>query len=275
MCSNHFCSSFILTRELFPFVKMLLHLWALFPLLPIVVFSADVTSNDFTNPLVLGYLYSAFLLVVTPYALNGGRREGHSSPSIRRERRSISSMFQELGPMYTRRSYRMDSISFWALHKKLRPHLKGRIRPASSSSKKKHRNAAVNGIIPSPTRLSIALRYFAGGSSYDISLTHGVSHTEVFNSVWLVVQAVNKCSELDIKFPSDHAKQREIATGFASKSAACFEMCAGAIDGILIWIEKPSVKDCERAGCGPNKFFCEKKTRIEHAGTMRFGGNIS
>jgi hypothetical protein len=242
---------------------MLLHLWTLFLLLPIVVFSVPDDSDDFTNPLIIGYLYTALLLVMTPYLFDG-RPEGHSSTFIRRERRSISSIFRELGPLYTRRAYRMDGVSFWELHKKLRPYLKGRVRPASSSSKnpkKKHRNGAVNGIIPSPTRLSIALRYFAGGSSYDISLTHGVSHTEVFNSVWIVVEAVNKCSEFDIKFPSDHAKQREIAAGFAYKSTACFDMCAGAIDGILIWIEKPSARDCDTAGCGPQKFFCGRKKK--------------
>ncbi len=118
--SNRFCSSFILTRELFPFVKMLLHLWMLFLLLPIVVFGAPGDSNDFTNPLILGYLYTGLLLTVTPYAFHG-RPEGHSSTFIHRERRSISSMFLELGPMYTRRAYRMDGISFWALHKNLRP----------------------------------------------------------------------------------------------------------------------------------------------------------
>ena len=55
---------------------MLLHLWMLFLLLPIVVFSVD-DSNDFTNPLMLGYLYSAFLLVIAPYAFNGGRPPRH------------------------------------------------------------------------------------------------------------------------------------------------------------------------------------------------------
>jgi hypothetical protein len=34
-----------------------------------------------------------------------------------------------------------------------------------------------------------------------------------------------------------------------------FSNCAGAIDGILIWILKPSEEDAANAGCGRKKFF--------------------
>jgi hypothetical protein len=171
-------------------------------------------------------------------------------------------MFHELAPIYARRAYHMDTDSFLALHRLLCPHLKGRVRPASLQSKKKFCTGAVNGIIPSTIRLSIALRYFSGRSSYDISLTHGVSHTEVYKSVWLIVDTINTCKKLNIEFPSDHVRQREIAEGFAKKSAAFFKMCVGEIDGIMIWIEQPRVKECVFAGCGPKKFFCGRKQKF-------------
>jgi hypothetical protein len=137
-----------------PFVNMLLHLWMLFLLLPIVAFGDD--TNVVSDPIVMGYLYTALLLVIAPYVFNSQQTVGHSSPHIRRQRRDVSSMFHELGPIYSRRAYRMDTDSFWALHRLLRPHLKGRVRPASLRSKKKC--GAVNGVIPSTIRLSIALR---------------------------------------------------------------------------------------------------------------------
>jgi hypothetical protein len=40
-------------------------------------------------------------------------------------------------------------------------------------------------IISLKIRLSIALRYFVGGSVYDIMLVHGVSLTSVYVSVWV------------------------------------------------------------------------------------------
>jgi hypothetical protein len=60
-------------------------------------------------------------------------------------------------------------------------------------------------------RLSVALRYFAGGSVYDISVVYGISHLEVFYSVWRVVDAVNKTNELAFSYPTCHDKQRQIA----------------------------------------------------------------
>jgi hypothetical protein len=91
---------------------------------------------------------------------------------------------------------------------------------------------------------------------------HGVFHTEVFKSVWRVVDAVNQCKQLKIKFPEDHDEQSRIAAEFEKKSRAGFKNCVGAIDGILISTEKPNMKDCEMTSCGPKKFFCGRKKKF-------------
>lgn len=77
--------------------------------------------------------------------------------------------------------------------------------------------------------LSCALWYFAGGSSYDITLVHGISHSEVFNSIWKIVDAANGCEKLEFSFPSDRAEQEAIAEGFKSVSEAGFGNCVGAM----------------------------------------------
>ena len=83
-------------------------------------------------------------------------------------------------------------------------------------------------------RLSMVIRYFAGGCPLDIMQTHGVSLTSVYASVWGVVDAINSTSELGYPFPS-HERQREIAKGFHSLSRAGFDKVIGALDGIVIW----------------------------------------
>ena len=50
----------------------------------------------------------------------------------------------------------------------------------------------------------MALRWFAGCSSYDISLNHGVHYQEKMKSVWFVVDLVNLCEELKNHFPSGY-----------------------------------------------------------------------
>ncbi|CAB9521458.1 hypothetical protein SEMRO_1196_G251500.1 [Seminavis robusta] len=115
-----------------------------------------------------------------------------------------------MGDIYVRRAFRMPEEDFWALHDLLKRHIGGKV----YSKKKKQRNGAVNGIISSAIRLSVALRYFAGGLAYDISVMHGISHSSVYVSVWMVVDAVNKTKwhpQLAIVFPKEHSKQFEIA----------------------------------------------------------------
>jgi hypothetical protein len=119
-----------------------------------------------------------------------------------------------------------------------------------------------NGPISPDVRLACAIRWFAGGSVYDIMTTYGIGHTDTMNSFWYVVDAINRHPRFEISYPGDHAKQLSIARGFANVSAAGFQCCAGAIDGILIWIHKPSPKECEVAGCGAGKFLCGRKKKF-------------
>jgi hypothetical protein len=119
-----------------------------------------------------------------------------------------------------------------------------------------------NGPISTDVRLACALRWFAGGSIYDIMTTYGIGHTETTNSCWYVVDAINRHPAFTIQYPSNHNQQQSIADGFLEVSAANFKCCAGAIDGILIWIHKPSKKDCIEAGCSSGKFFCGRKKKF-------------
>ena len=43
---------------------------------------------------------------------------------------------------------------------------------------------------------------------------------------------------------------------------ADFAICAGAIDGLLIWIGKPTPADCEEMPCDSGKFFCGQKSKF-------------
>lgn len=86
----------------------------------------------------------------------------------------------------------------------------------------------------------MALRWMDGGSEYDIASVHGVHVGEVLYSVWEVVDRVNSCKALKIMYPTSHEAQKEIAKGFEKKSWVGFRNCAGCIDGMLVWINKPS-----------------------------------
>lgn len=180
---------------------------------------------------------------------------------IKRQRKGINILFRELGPLYARRAYRMEVHSFWKLNSILTPCMDICTIPKNSSPKL-HKNGAPNGIVKSSTHLSMALRFFAGGCPYDISLSHGVSHSTVYNSIERVIKAINNCQDLNIVFPEDHKIQKKIANGFCKASQAGFSNCIGTIDGVLIWIEKPTKSEAEYCGVGPKKFYCGRKHKF-------------
>lgn len=186
------------------------------------------------------------------------KKPGNHFRNVKRRRRSVRDVFEELGEGNVRKAFRMDERDFFYLNEILRKHVH------KKSRTKKHKNGGANGSIDSTVRLGAALRHFAGGSMYDdISVMFGIGITDVHKSIWMVVNAVHKCSALDITFPSDHDDQRKTAAEFQKKSRPGFDCCVGAVDGTLIWTERPSNKECKEAKCGAAEFFCGRKKNLD------------
>ena len=152
-----------------------------------------------------------------------------------------------------RRMYRMKKKSFFDLLKTIKPHLQSR-------GGKRKRGKDPNGPITAAYRLSMSLRYFAGGNPLDISSNHQVGENEVLRSVWFVIDAIHAAPELKISFPVSHEKQSSIARGFQEKSSINIPNCVGAIDGILIWTHKPNINHMKEEECfNEKKMFCGRK----------------
>ena len=181
---------------------------------------------------------------------------GWKGKLINRRRRHVAYIFYELG-LLAQRYYRMDKDSFNNLDDLLGPKLNH-----AQRLRKSKRGKTPNGDIPNSLYVSAALQYFAGGCPIDIALVHGMSHSQVFKCIWLVVDAVNMTVELDIKFPSNHARQQKIAREFHAKSHANFPNCIGCIDGILIWIHKPDKEQCDLCQIGPENFYAGESTSL-------------
>ena len=186
-----------------------------------------------------------------------------------RERTSVSEIFNSMGERMFRRAFRMTFDAFWRLHSILLPHLLTAISINRNYVRKGGREGGNYSLPPTPNgpispsiRLGAALRYFAGGSPYDIVLAFGISYSEMMTSVWIVVDAINKCPQLKISYPGTLEEQRKIAAGFEAASEPGIRNCAGAIDGILIWMLKPSLKEAEKCGVDQKKFLCGRKHKF-------------
>jgi hypothetical protein len=155
----------------------------------------------------------------------------------------------------------MTYESFLLLHEKLSPGIAKAVYEGRQYRQKGERGGNYkpppvrNGPISTSVWLACALRYFAGGSPYDIMAKYGVSHASALDSVWAVVEAVNSLDEFIIEYPNLEDNQLKLAHEFQNVSKVQFSNCAGAIDGILIWMLKPSEEDAAKAGCRRRKFF--------------------
>ena len=199
--------------------------------------------------------------------VQGGR---HGHPPRKRERQSITEIYDWLGPHYFRHAYQMTYDSFWILHRKtccLIWHYT--VLAIRRKKKKAAQQLLVGGVLPpipngrifTSARLGCALRYFAGGCPLDIMVNFGIGYTDVFVSVWSVVMAINRLPEFYISYPVCHKKQREIAASCCEARCVGFDNCAGTIDGILVWTHMPTEKD---AGddIGSKSFLCARKAKF-------------
>ena len=125
----------------------------------LLLFSAAsaVKADAESNRMIV--LSTIILLIEDPgsFGLEPPKPKRQQASARKRSRRTVLSIFNEMGPVYVRRVYRMDADSFWRLHKILRPHLERK----EADRKKKHRDGAVNGLIPTSIRLSVDKSAFA------------------------------------------------------------------------------------------------------------------
>jgi hypothetical protein len=118
---------------------------------------AEYSPQGWLRPELVAFMTAA-LIIIFSTELSGFDCLQTLQPraqTIQRRRRSVASLFAELGPGYVSRAYRMDESAFWTLHQKLGPSL--RQNKVGPPTLKRHKNGAANGLIHSSVRLSIAL----------------------------------------------------------------------------------------------------------------------
>ena len=93
-------------------------------------------------------------------------------------------------------------------------------------------------------------------------MSHAIWLTDFYLSIWAIVDATNRGPLLQFQFPTMILECQTISTEFSSRSKAGFNKCIGCIDGLLIWLEKPSKKQCKKVGVDSGKFYCGHKGKF-------------
>jgi hypothetical protein len=92
-------------------------------------------------------------------------------------------------------------------------------------------------------KLSMTLRWLAGGSYLDIYQMHGVSYTQFNESLWTTIDAINDAILFHFQFMI--LALFNLEQGFAAKSDSHQSLrgCVGEVDGCLIRIRPPNAKE--------------------------------
>ena len=117
----------------------------------------------------------------------------YGCPTITRRRKTVKDIHREMGDGYFRRAFRMSIFNFARFFEDIRDDL----RRVMNENDPVH---CVNGRIPLSSRVALALLFFAGGDAYDLSCLWGISHTEVFNSVDYVTDAINTSDNFKLQY---------------------------------------------------------------------------
>ena len=103
------------------------------------------------------------------------------------------------------------------------------------------------GFISREVKLAITLRILAGGSYLDMALLYetGESYSHlIFHDVienWIIDDRLVKINGID--FVNDEERLEKVALQFACLSGGLLTGCIGAIDGWIVKIRKPSLRD--------------------------------
>jgi hypothetical protein len=161
-----------------------------------------------------------------------------------------------------RKFYRMTRTAFDNLVDALHPALSQSAADAGSwNSLSQSHCSSTAGLITSNLKVSMTLRWLAGGSYIDITHHHRVSETSFWRHRDAVLEAINSSVSptLGIAFPAldDEEALRAIAQGFAAKSENwVFLDVVGAIDSMLVELAYVRKTDSQQ----PGKYFTRNGT---------------
>ena len=192
-------------------------------------------------------------IILTTVLLSDDRAARYSNPH--KQCRRFDRMHWEahaagFAPDEFKRAYRMDLPTFYKLL--------GEIEESIETKNTKQAERSSSGPVASAVRLSMTLRYLAGGNVNDIYRMHGVSRDEMYKSVWVVVDAINNHPSFGMVFPiDDDERLAHIEAGFRAKSTNQLHRgCVGAIDGLFVKIRRPNYPTEDEH---PARFFCGRK----------------
>jgi hypothetical protein len=189
-------------------------------------------------------------LITAVYGAVASYKRRRNAPLIRKRLKWMAHVKQLHREGQFNRMYRMSYKSFRKLLSLLSPYLMVDAKQGS------RRNHGMGHVTPELV-LHCLLRYMAGGSHHDIQVLAGIAKSTFFACVHRGIDAVNKCRELALHFPTELSELKEVAIEFQGKSSfGVLDGCVGALDGWLCRIKVPLGKDTSNIASYYSGHYC-------------------
>lgn len=199
-----------------------------------------------------------FLLLMLLLAAAAGAIEmlegSDRAPDRMRRRIDMADHLNSMTDAECARYYRVPSTEVF--HR-----LVGLARPPPAVEARARRSARLStgGFVDYDIRVSMTLRFLAGGSYLDIMYLHGVARSTVYKHVYRTAKTLEaKLPEFTLDEDiNDPARCRELSRVFEAKTDGHIKGAIAALDGIIFKVEKPSQLNKDKCP-NPNKFHCHK-----------------
>ena len=113
------------------------------------------------------------------------------------------------------------------------------------------RHTTPNIVVEPEWRLAVTLRYLAGARVTDLANVAPLAFTSIYKTIWSTIRVINECEGLTMRFDTSHEACRERSAAFRRRSSApdSFSSCVGAVDGLFIRTERPSLSEHPKPSC--------------------------
>lgn len=157
----------------------------------------------------------------------------HRSTLMLRERRSWASYIKPmLGDGTFKGRFRMEHDDFMVLVELLRNDLQRDARMG----------ALRNGAVPVEYQVALTLRWLAGASMYEGMDGYVISRSTAYQTAFRVIAAINKCPQLDCKWPQVEDLVRGAALFKERSTLGVIRKCVGAMDGLFVRTIRPILR---------------------------------
>ena len=150
----------------------------------VVLFDKSYEAHCLGHASLISIITTINLLLVSINDVIKRDKKGGSRPyypHIKRNQQTLQSLKKEYGSLF-QRAYRMDYVAFKSLHRLLQSGIQEYLINEREMNDRNNRLDFYmrNGRITTEICLACALRYFAGGSYLDITLSHGIGKTDLY-----------------------------------------------------------------------------------------------